>query len=347
MNGSSFKFYSLIWIVIILIHGAVLYLYYGYPIWVAVADSLTFNLIFAAMAPGFWYVVRFASLADRDYLYLLGAHLAAGTIAVLIWTSLSKYILQLLFSGNSDYLRFLVDSNVWRMIIGIMYYSITVLIFYLLRYYMDLQERANRELELSNLLKDSELKMLKSQINPHFIFNSLNSISALTVSKPESAREMVIKLSDFLRYSLGKDSIQMNTLEQEIQNVGLYLDIEKVRFGSKLNFEQSIDEQCMQVKVPNLILQPLFENAIKYGVYESIEDVVIRLNCEPKDNLLHLTVSNNFDEESVTSRGEGIGLENVKKRLSLVYGKTDLLEINKQNNVFTVLLKIPTKTNHE
>ena len=101
-----------------------------------------------------------------------------------------------------------------------------------------MQKRLNRELELQNLLQDSELRMLKSQINPHFIFNSLNSVSALTVSAPKSARDMVIKLSEFLRYSLGKENTELVTLKQEVENVSLYLDIEKVRFGDRLSFKK-------------------------------------------------------------------------------------------------------------
>ena len=206
-----------------------------------------------------------------------------------------------------------------------------------------MQKRLNRELELQNLLKDSELRMLKSQINPHFIFNSLNSVSALTVSKPESAREMVIKLGDFLRYSLGKDNSELNSLEQEVRNATLYLDIEKVRFGDKFRFEKEISAACTKVKVPNLILQPLFENAIKYGVYDSIDPVTIKLTCESADEMLNLRIVNNFDPTSVTAKGEGIGLDNVRKRLTLVYGRGDLLDVKKGETDFVVNLKIPTK----
>lgn len=204
-----------------------------------------------------------------------------------------------------------------------------------------MQSRVNREFELQSLLKDSELRLLKSQINPHFIFNSLNSISALALSKPDLAREMVIKLSDFLRYSLDKDSIQMNTLGQEIENATLYLDIEKVRFGSKLSVEKEVSSECLDVQVPNLILQPLFENAIKYGVHESLDKVIIKLKCEPKEDVLHISIENNFDSEAISSSGAGIGLKNVSRRLSLVFERTDLLQVNKNGNVFSVMIKIP------
>lgn len=325
-----------------LIHGSVLFFQYGFTVATAIGDSLLYTALFGVLAPGLWYIVTFASLS-KDQLALAGTHIAAALLTVFLWTSVSDFTLGIIFSGQIEYREFLDDSYIWRLIIGVLYYSITVLIFYLIKYYQDMQERLNRELELQNLLKDSELRMLKSQINPHFIFNSLNSISALTISKSESAREMVIKLSDFLRYSLGKDSVEMNTLEEEIKNASLYLDIEKVRFGSKLNFEKEVLDSCLKVEVPNLILQPLFENAVKYGVYESIDKVTIRLKCETHDEMLHILISNNFDSEAMPLKGEGIGLGNVKKRLSLVFGRNDLLEIDQKENEFSVTMKIPLK----
>ncbi|MEP5613583.1 MAG: histidine kinase [Cyclobacteriaceae bacterium] len=341
LSGSGYKLYALILGVIMLIHGSVLYFYYGFPIATAVGDSVLYNALYGALAPGLWYIVSFASLS-KDEIALVGTHIAAALLTVFLWTSLADFTLGFIFLGQIEYQEFLGDSYIWRLIIGVLYYSITVLIFYLIKYYQDMQERLNRELELQNLLKDSELRMLKSQINPHFIFNSLNSISALTISKSESAREMVIKLSDFLRYSLGKDSVEMNTLEEEIKNSSLYLDIEKVRFGSKLNFEKEVSDACLKVEVPNLILQPLFENAVKYGVYESIEQVSISLKCEPHDDMLHILISNNFDMDAMPLKGEGIGLDNVRKRLSLVYGRSDLLEINQAEDTFNITMKIPT-----
>ena len=346
LSGSGYKLYALIWLIVMAAHGSVLYFYYDFSIPISITDSLVYNLIFGAIVPGFWFIVTFGSL-NKDELSLIGTHIGAAFITILVWLSLSGYILRFIFVHETDYLVFLENARVWRIIVGVLFYSISVLIFYLIRYYQDMQKRLNRELELQNLLKDSELRMLKSQINPHFIFNSLNSVSALTVSAPEDAREMVIKLSDFLRYSLGKDNSELNTLKQEVKNATLYLDIEKVRFGDKLRFEKSISKQCAEVEVPNLILQPLFENAIKYGVYDSIEPVTIKLECEPKGEMLYLRITNNFDPTSITPKGEGIGLENVKKRLALVYGRNDLLEIKPDEGQFSVTIKIPTEKSED
>lgn len=340
LGGTGYKFYSLVWIIVMSIHASVVYFYYDYLLEIAVVESLVFNLLFAGIVPGLWFIVTFAGLS-KDDLSLAVTHIGTALIIAFSWATVSDYLLSLIFSVRTEYIQFLEDSYIWRVIIGVLYYSITVLIFYLIKYYMDMQERVNRELELQTLLKDAELRMLKSQINPHFIFNSLNSISSLTISEPNTAREMVIKLSDFLRYSLGKDNMEMNPLEEEIKNVSLYLDIEKIRFGERLHFEKKVSDECGQVEVPNLILQPLLENAIKYGVYDSLEEVTIRLTCEPVEGALHISINNNFDEDAVVSKGEGIGLESVRKRLLLVYERPDLLDIVRDTNQFTATIKIP------
>ncbi|WP_420316382.1 sensor histidine kinase [Ekhidna sp.] len=340
LSGSGYKLYVIVWLIVMIAHGSVLYFFYDFSLTISITDSIVYNLTFGSIVPGFWFIVTFGSL-NKDELSLIGTHTGAAFLTIVVWLSVSGFILKYIFQSSSVYLEFLSSSNVWRIIVGILFYSISVLIFYLIKYYQDMQKRMNRELELQNLLKDAELRMLKSQINPHFIFNSLNSISALTVSMPESAREMVIKLSEFLRYSLGKDSSELNSLGQEIKNATLYLDIEKVRFGDRLKFEKKLSDECVKVKVPNLILQPLFENAIKYGVYDSMDPVIIKLTCESSDEVLILQLVNSFDPKAAPTRGEGIGLENVRKRLQVVYGRNDLLEVNKKENEFSVSLKIP------
>ena len=345
LSNSGYKYYIPIWSLIALVHTAVLFNYFEFSIEIALGESLLYNITFASLAPGLWYIVSFAGL-NKDELSVIGTHLVAAMILVFAWAGLSGYILGLIFSEEELYLNFLSQSYLWRLIIGTIYYSIVILVYYLIKNYKEARIREHKEVELQSLLKDSELRMLKAQINPHFIFNSLNSISALTISKPEKAREMVIKLSDFLRYSLGKDSIQMNSLDKEVQNLMLYLDMEKVRFGNKLSIEKEISEISLSVLVPNLILQPLVENAIKYGVYESEEKVTIHIKCEVFDEMLHITIENEFDQDAIPSKGEGIGLSNVEKRLALVYNRSDLLKIENRGNVFVVRLKIPLDSNN-
>lgn len=339
LNQTALKYYVLVWVVIFLIHSSILYLVQGSPLVISLADGLTYNALFALLAIGLWYVVTFASL-NKDELGLIGMHAGAALITLVVWYHASDFILKLTFK-NPDYNQFLEEASIIRVIIGLMYYCITCLIFYLMRYYQERQDRVKHELELQTLLKDAELRMLKSQINPHFIFNSLNSINALTITKPASAQEMVVKLSEFLRYSLGKESAEMNTLAEEIKNVSLYLEIEKVRFGDRLQFEQKVSKECLSVKVPNLILQPLVENAIKYGIYDTLDPVAIQLHGEQVDESLEVSILNSYDPDAVKSKGEGIGLKNIQKRMNLVYGRSGLVRIRQNGNEFCVTLTMP------
>ncbi len=207
----------------------------------------------------------------------------------------------------------------------------------------NLSEKNAREARLESLVKETELKMLRSQINPHFLFNSLNSISSLTITDPEKARDMVIKLSEFMRYALSKKDEQPVSLRSELENLRLYLDIEKVRFGDRLSTEENIDENCLEIKMPVMLLQPLYENAIKHGVYESTEVVSIKTKVSCKDGYLEIIISNNYDLMPSSAKGTGTGLSNVTRRLDLFYGNRASIKTTKENGIYSVTLFIPAE----
>jgi LytS/YehU family sensor histidine kinase len=201
-----------------------------------------------------------------------------------------------------------------------------------------------RQAKLENMLKETELMMLRSQINPHFLFNSLNSISSLTISDPAKAREMVIKLSEFMRYVLSRKEDRTVSLRTELENLKLYLDIEKTRFGERLEFEEDLSEESLDVKVPNMILQPLYENAIKHGVYESTGTVNVKLSTRKLDAGISISISNDYDPETIAPGGTGTGLNNVSRRLELYYGTRAWLKTQKEERVFTAEIYIPEKS---
>ena len=194
------------------------------------------------------------------------------------------------------------------------------------------------------LLKETELKMLRSQINPHFLFNSLNSISSLTITDPEKARDMIIRLSDFMRYALSKKDEQPVTLRSELENLRLYLDIEKVRFGDRLTTEENIESKCLEIKMPVMLLQPIYENAIKHGVYESTECVRINTSVSCKEGYLEIIINNNYEPTPLARIGTGTGLENVARRLELFYGNRASVRTVKENGIYTATLFIPAET---
>jgi LytS/YehU family sensor histidine kinase len=226
---------------------------------------------------------------------------------------------------------------------GYMLYIIYVVFFYAVNYYKGFKEKLQNESQLKALVKEAELHALKSQINPHFLFNSLNSISSLTMTDPKRAQEMVIDLSQLMRYSLKHDQNEKVTFQHELENNKLYLHIEKVRFGRKLNPVFEIDKKCLQAKIPNMILQPLYENAIKYGVYEATDPVEIETRCKCSDEVLEVIITNNYDSNVISKKGEGIGLRNIRERLQIIFGSPHFLKIDDNKKEFKVTLTIPQK----
>ncbi|MFY0687157.1 MAG: histidine kinase [Cyclobacteriaceae bacterium] len=335
------RLYGITWIVIAMVQVVLFNLYYGIELVIAITDSVIFNAMFMGLGIGFWYIVRFSQTDNRDIGGLITLHLTAALLTVATWTYGGTTLLGIIFRNEIYYIDFLETSIAGRGMVGMLYYVVLTLVYYLIQYNIDLQQKLHEELELKSIIQETELRALKSQINPHFIFNSLNSISSLTITAPEKARNMVIKLSDFLRYSLGQDAEELNSLQEEITQSQRYMDIEKVRFGDKLVFRCEVDDTLLKCAVPKMILQPLFENAIKYGVYESIAPVTIVLTGEQKGDLLILRMSNNFDSESVVKKGEGIGLKNIQQRLNIHFSSAGLLSTKVDENVFIVEMKIP------
>ena len=336
-----FTTYVLVWTIIIIVHAALLYFLYGTALKVSIADAVVFNLLFALAGYTLWFVIRYNLKEKPSGLDLLFQHFMVAAIFITAWFSISYFTLISLFPKNQDYLLFLKESIPWRIITGLFYYIVFVLIYYVILYYEDVQEKLQRENELQNLVKEAELDALKSQINPHFLFNSLNSVSSLTLASPEKAQEMVIKLSDFLRYSLSSDRKSVTSMENEFENISRYLDIEKVRFGKRLKFISDVPQNCKHINIPSLILQPLIENAIKHGVYNSSEEVTIHLSCNKGDDFAIITITNDFDPQAIRKKGEGIGLKNIRNRLKLIYQRNDLLSTKADGNIFKATLKLP------
>ena len=339
--------FILVWIVIFAIHTLLVSFFYHIDGSISLADAAIFNFSFAIIGYNLWYVIRFNLRETQSAFDLIINHLIVAVIIIAVWITGSYFAMRGLFGDNTSYMQFLNDSLPWRVISGIFFYLFFILFYYVILYYEDLQEKLNIEAKMQNLVKEAELNALKSQINPHFLFNSLNSISSLTITNPEAAQEMVIRLSDFLRYSLSHDKNEKASLRQEFENLERYLDIEKVRFGKRLKFVSIVTEDCLDFEIPNMILQPLIENSIKHGVYNSTEEVLVELKCTSNEYYFIIEISNDYDPEAVKKKGRGIGLSNIKKRLQLLYQRQDLLEIVAEKMLFRAILKLPKNGQYE
>ncbi len=340
-NFRTIIFYFSLWILLAGIHFSLLFFFYGQTFIPSVTDSIVFNGILSLLGLALWYTIRFSIPKKPTISSMIMSQGPFLVIVLLLWFGAGFTILKTVFSDNKVYLRLLDDSIPWRIISGTMLYLLITLVYYLFIYYNNLQEKIQTEARLNEMVKESELNLLKSQINPHFLFNSLNSISSLTVTNPEQAREMTVKLSDFLRYSVSQGSEKFTSLDSEIENIRKYLDIEKVRFGSKLVYEFDLGKECAGIRIPVMILQPLYENAVKHGVYESTGEVTIRTTCCREENFSSICITNNFEPGAPSRKGAGIGLRNIRDRLKLIYRNDQLLKTVVTGNQFDVTLLIP------
>jgi two-component system, LytTR family, sensor kinase len=310
------------------------------PVFAALADGLAFGLLFGLFGLAIWYVVRYNDPEENSVIQILTSHLVAAIVFTLVWILSSEILVKSLLQ-NPLYDAYIEGRLSGRIFEGLLFYMLLASFYYLHVYSQNNKGKLQREVELLDQLRNAQLNALKSQINPHFLFNSLNSIASLTITNPDKAHQMIIALSDFMRYSLQKNIDEMVTLETEIQNIGLYLQIEKIRFGNKLTYNFEIDGSSGKHLIPNLILQPIFENAIKYGVYETSDSVKIKLKATRSTNGLNILVVNDFDPDAVPIKGNGVGLKNVQERLRIIYGSSQLLIAKRTDKEFMVSMDIP------
>lgn len=278
-------------------------------------------------------------LPERDKLWYI---IFTGVLVSSFSLLLSKFLFKLFLDDDAHYLGQLQHASGVRFGIGFLLVSCITMMSFLWYNQEEQKLMSSRKTEAENLAKEAELFKLRQQLQPHFLFNSLNSISALTVAQPEKARHMINQLSEFLRGTLKKDERQWNTLEEEMQYLELYLEIEKVRFGYRLQTQVRCDEAALKLKLPAMILQPVVENAIKFGLYDTTGEVLIKVHALVADGHLEVSVENPFDPEtSQPLKGTGFGLPSIERRLFLLFARKDLLHTKKEDHHFTTTIFIP------
>jgi two-component system LytT family sensor kinase len=303
-----------------------------------ISDAVINNLLLTGSCLLIFNNMRYYLPRHEKYWYILTISLALSGICSL----LAHGFLWLIFNNDVHYVQSLGQTSGIRfgislLLIGCM--SMMSLLWYTQEEQATMNERKS---DTERLAREAELFKLRQQLQPHFLFNSLNSISALTGTQPEKARHMIQQLSDFLRGTLKKDDQQWSTLDEELQYLGLYLDIEKVRFGHRLQTEIIYDDEVLTLKLPSLLLQPVVENAIKFGLYDTTGEVLITLHATKENNYLKITVQNPFDPEtSQPLKGTGFGLSSIQRRLFLLFARHDLLNTQKDQQHFITTILIP------
>ena len=268
-------------------------------------------------------------------------------VATGLWAAWKFYVYLQLNPADSD-----KDGSLLGAYLYWYSYSFFILLswaglYYGIKYYQMSKEEHEKGLRIAAMAHQTQLKMLRYQLNPHFLFNTLNAISTLIMDhKADTANRMVTELSHFLRYSLDNDPMQKVSLDQEVEAMKLYLDIEKVRFEERLELDIRLDDIARTARIPSLLLQPLVENAIKYAVARSEKGGTIRLQARVFADELLMEISDdgpgipNLDQ--VMASAQGVGLNNTRERLRVIYGENHSCKFtNLEPHGLRVSIRIP------
>jgi LytS/YehU family sensor histidine kinase len=226
-------------------------------------------------------------------------------------------------------------------VIGLLLYLLSTGMHYAVLAAEASREAERRAAEARTLAREAELQSLRLQLNPHFLFNSLHSISALATIDGARARDMCIRLAGFLRSSLGMGERESIPLREEVALARAYLEVEQVRFGDRLRVVAEVEGDCEECGVPPLVLQPLVENAVKHGVAGLVEGASVRLAARRDGDRVVIVVENEFDADTPPRRDLGIGLMNVRKRLYARYGADAGFEAGAVGSVYRVVVRMP------
>ncbi len=319
-------------------HSWVLHQNFGLDWGVATWDSFLFNFSLVSASILNSYLNRYF---PKGGVFQITVGVSLILAFIVEW--ITKQALFQLYEGNVEYLKFLDQSEPIRWGIAFILITSAGLINMFYDRWKEVQDSNDRETSTQVMVKEAELQKLQLQLQPHFLFNSLNSINALIITQPDKAGKMVQQLSDFLRATLKRADEQWITLAKEIEYLQLYLSIEKVRFGHRLEVRLNLDDQIQLWLIPPLLLQPLVENAIKFGLYGTTGQVVINLSTQRESDTLLIEISNPFDEDMQPAEGSGFGLSGLRRRLYLLYARNDLLTTRMEDSKFIVQLILPEK----
>jgi two-component system, LytTR family, sensor histidine kinase AlgZ len=315
--------------------------------WVeALAFLLPLFLVYSFVCLSAWYVSRATPLTTSGILRILASSGLAASVAGGFWLGLAQSWVAVLsstaaFAPAADrYAR----QMPFVFAIGVMLFLLALAVHYVLIAFETARQAERRQLELEILARDAELRALRAQIDPHFLYNSLNSISALTASDPPGARRMCVLLGEFLRNTLNVSARQRISLADELALAERFLSIEQVRFGSRLQIERRVDEASSTCLVPPLILQPLVENAVTHGIAGLLEGGVIRLDISRTNGDLRIVLENPRDSDAAAPRPGGMGLDNVRRRLAAMFGHDATMETHAGAGQFRVELHLPCST---
>jgi two-component system sensor histidine kinase AlgZ len=341
--------YMVAWLFLGIALGGVIALSSDTPMANAMLFAIPINLVYA-FAAGYsaYYLCRAYPLGSRKPLAIALVLMATAVVCGILWLMLGHAWNGLTMLLGADWAGILITRQMSALIVGlgILLYGFAAALHYMAIEFVRAKNAEQRELESLLMAQEAELRMLRTQIDPHFLFNSLNSISALTSQDPKAARRMTLELASFFRQSLGMEAHKKVTLGEEMVLIRHFLAIEQVRFGARLRVEEALEDAALACLVPPMIIQPLVENAVKHGICNLPEGGTIRVSARRAGSLLRIRVDNPVDADlpPASSRGTGIGLANVRQRLAGAYKHEASIHWGPAGTGFGVEIAMPAQT---
>ena len=316
--------------------------------WGSWAHSLFFSFplvtVYAFLCLAAWYPCRALPLGDQQTVISLGTHIATAAISAALWVGMA-WVLATVFERSTGPVRgshLSAEQMGMLFVLGLLLYLLSVAIHYLFVASEESRAAERRALEAEVAARDAELQALKARLNPHFLFNSLNSVASLAGSDPDRARAMCIELGDYLRGTLNESGATLHTLQAELAMVRRFLNVETVRYGNRLRVVEEIGDDCLECTVPPLLMQPLVENALKHGIAQLVEGGEVRIGARCGGPHLTLWVANPVDPDSRPAPRAGVGLAIVRQRLAKVFAEDARLRHGRSGNSYRAEIVLPT-----
>jgi hypothetical protein len=338
--------YLTAWVLLALLLAALLVVTGAFSWAESLAMTLPLSFVYAFAYLGAFWVCMATPLGEASLLRVAGTQLAAGALSASLLLQVARGWAMLLDATgvfSASLTRHGIAAAPVAFGAGLVLYLLVASLHYLLVAFEDSREAEGQALQFQILSREAELRALRAQIHPHFLFNALNSISALVVARPEEARRVCILLADFLRRSLTLGTRDRVSFADELSLAEDLLSIEKVRFGARLQHESQVGESARACQVPPLLLQPLVENAVTHGIAQCLDGGIVRVRAERDGERLRVVIENPRDPDTPGRKGTGIGLENVRRRLQAVYGHEATLHVRAEGEIFRVELSMPAE----
>ncbi|MEM6684474.1 MAG: histidine kinase [Bacteroidota bacterium] len=275
----------------------------------------------------------------KNYIHLFGVYVIVALVFIILILGFSKLAFTAMHEKELEISGKIIFASSVNIYIYIFFW---ILLYVAIKTIARMQRNKMDRLRLEASLKESQLNTLKGQLNPHFMFNSLNNIRGLMLEDVDKSREMLTRLSEMLRYSLNINKVDAIQIAQEIETVDNYIALSKIQLEDRLQYEQDIDESLLQVKIPPMILQMLVENGIKHGVSAQKNGGTIKLIVATNNDEIILQVNNTGTLKSASDSTK-IGVDNILKRLELLYGEKATFTLQEVGNEVHALIKIPVR----